>query len=71
MKKVFAILFATFFVVSLILVAASARGGGGSHGSGGDYGVGEEGDYGPSGIYNTPYYEGNQNEDYAAVNQPD
>jgi hypothetical protein len=69
-KKVLAILLGVLFVLSFTAVTASARGGGG-HGQGGDYGIGEEGGYGPGGIYNTPYYEGNPNEDYAAVNQPD
>ena len=77
MEKVLVILLAVLFVVSLTAVAASARGGsGGGHGSGhgsedGGYGIEEDGDYGPGGIYDTPYYEGNPNEDYAAVNQPD
>jgi hypothetical protein len=72
MKKVLAILLAVLFVLSLTAVAASAHGGGGGgHGHGGDYGIGEEGGYDPGGIYDTPYYEGNPNEDYAAVNQPD
>jgi uncharacterized membrane protein len=70
MKKILAILLAILFVLSLTAIAASARGGGG-HGHGSDYGIGEEGGYGPGGIYDTPYYEGNPNEDYAAVNQPD
>jgi len=69
MKKVLAILLAVLFVVSLTAVATSARGGGGGHGGAGGYG--EEGGYGPGGVYDTPYYEGNPNEDYAAVNQPD
>jgi len=68
MKKVLAILLAILFVVSVTAVTASARGGGGH---GGGHGIGEEGGYGPGGIYDTPYYEGNPNEDYAAVNQPD
>jgi hypothetical protein len=60
MKKVLVILFAVLFVLSLTAVAVSAQGYGGRGGG-----------YGPGGIYNTPYYEGNPNEDYAAINQPD
>jgi hypothetical protein len=73
MEKVLVILLAVLFVVSLTAVAASARGGGGHGGEGGHggYGIEEVGGYGPGGIYDTPYYEGNPNEDYAAVNQPD
>ncbi len=73
MKKVLAILLVALFVTSLTAVAASARGGGGHGGEGGHggYGIEEVGGYGPGGIYDTPYYEGNPNEDYAAVNQPD
>ncbi len=59
-KKVLTILLAVLFVLSLTAVAASAQNNAG-HGGG----------YGPGGIYDTPYYEGNPNEDYAAVNQPD
>ena len=63
--------------MSLTAVAANARGGGGGHGGYGEegdyggYGIEEDGGYGLGGIYDTPYYEGNPNEDYAAVNQPD
>jgi len=60
MKKVLVILLAVLFVLSLTAVATSAQGN-----------VGRSGGYGPGGIYDTPYYEGNPNEDYAAVNQPD
>jgi hypothetical protein len=59
-KKVLTILLAVLFVLSLTAVAASAQSN-----------VGHGGGYGPGGIYDTPYYEGNPNEDYAAVNQPD
>jgi hypothetical protein len=59
-KKVLTILLAVLFVLSLTAVAASAQSNA-VHGGG----------YGPGGIYDTPYYEGNPNEDYAAVNQPD
>jgi hypothetical protein len=59
-KTVLTILLAVLFVLSLTAVAASAQGNAG-HGGG----------YGPGGIYDTPYYEGNPNEDYAAVIQPD
>ena len=64
MKKILAILLAVFFVLSVTAVAVSARGGGGHVG-------GDSNGYGPAGIYDTPYYQGNPNEDYAAVNQPD
>jgi hypothetical protein len=76
-KKTLAILLVVLFVLSLTAVAVSARGGaGGGHGSGygsdfGGYSIKEDGGYGPNEIYDTTYYEGNQNEDYAAVNQPD
>jgi hypothetical protein len=68
MEKVLVILLAVLFVLSLTVVAASAH-----HEGLGGYGmIGYEmGGYGPGGIYNTPYYEGNPNEYYAAVNQPD
>jgi hypothetical protein len=69
MKTVFAILLAVLFVLSLTAMAASAhhegRGGYGMIG----YGI-EDGSYGPGGIYDTPYYAGNPDRDYAAVNQP-
>ena len=77
MEKVIVIWLAVLSVVSLTTVTASARGGGGGHGGYGEesgdgsYGMEEVGGYGPGGIYDTPYYEGNPNEDYAAVNQPD
>ena len=64
MKKVLAILLAVLFVFSVTAMAVSARGDGGH---GGGYSDG----YGPGGIYDTPYYAGNPNRDYAAVNQPD
>jgi len=60
MKKVQAILLAVLFVLSLTAVTASAQGYGNRGGG-----------YGPGGIYDTPYYAGNPNRDYAAVNQPD
>jgi hypothetical protein len=60
MKKVLVILLAVLFVLSLTAVAASAQGNGGRSSG-----------YGPGGIYDNPYYAGNPNEDYAAVNQPD
>jgi len=59
MKKVLAILLAVLFVLSLAAVATSAQGNGGHSGG-----------YGPGGIYNTPYYAGNPNEDYANPNEP-
>ena len=59
MKKVLAISLAVLFVLSLTAVAASAQG---------NWGRG--GGYGPGGIYNTPYYAGNQNENYANPNEP-
>jgi hypothetical protein len=34
------------------------------------HGDGEDGGYGSGGIYGTPYYAGNPNSAYAAVNQP-
>ncbi len=60
MKKVLVILLAVLFGLSLTAVATSAQGN-----------VGSSSGYGPGGIYDTPYYAGNPNEDYAAVNQPD
>ena len=62
MKKVLAVLLVVLFVISLIAVAASARGGG--------LGGGVDNGYGSSGIYGTPYYAGDPNSAYTAVNQP-
>ncbi len=69
MKKVLAILLVVLFVVSLTVVAVSARGGGA--GISGGYSV-------DGGIYDNPLYfpNGNpykspQQQNYGAVNQPD
>jgi hypothetical protein len=58
-KNILAILLAALFVLSLIAVATSAQGN-----------EGRSGGYGPGGIYNTPYYAGNPNENYANPNEP-
>jgi len=52
-------LLAVLFVLSLTTVATSAQGN-----------VGQGGGYGPEGIYSTPYYAGNPNENYANPNEP-
>ena len=59
MKKVLIILLAVLFVLSLTAVASSAQGSSVSAG----YGLGV--------IYDTPYYQGNPNEDYVTVTQLD
>jgi hypothetical protein len=66
MKKGIAVLLASLSLVSLTAIAVNTRGGGGYGHDGG----GEDGGYGPGGIYNTPYYAGNPNEDYANPNEP-